>query len=297
MSPRSHCCNAMFVITLAQGLMELSFYNVDKFCAAVDLASETPVIDLSLVTFFKPFALIYLGMFLRFHNSKGKAFAVKGPKDQPAHSYLTMQNFWARFNFNPDVINAKNLYRFTNRTSLNDIADIEKRDRIAEDITREVLFVLHANAVPRANIIAELVSELVDNFACHSQRTLAAITMQYYPNMHRTVFVVGDCGIGIRESLSSNPKHSHLAHCDHHQAMLEAFEPLVSRKPEGGTGLTMVRDSVIDYDGYLILTSGDEYVKIDRNRTEYGSMAYDLPGVQIELSFPTEVAHAKTDSY
>lgn len=277
--------------------MELNFYNVDQLCATVDLADEKPTIDLSQITFFKPFALVYLGMFLRLHNSNRKAFNVITPKNQAAHDYLTTQNFCARFNFDPNVISAKNLRRFTNSTSLNDIADIEKRDGIAEDMAREVLLVLRGNAILLASVIAELASELVDNFARHSQRTLAAITMQYYPNMHRVILVVGDCGIGIRASLSSNPKYSYLLNRDHHEAILEAFEPLVSCKLEGGTGLTMVRDSVINYDGYLILASGDEYVKIDRNRTEYGAMAYDLPGVQIELSFPTEVIYAKTNSH
>ena len=115
--------------------------------------------------------------------------------------------------------------------------------------------------------------------------------------MHRAILGVGDCGIGIRASLSSNPKYGYLANRSHHEAILKAFEQLVSCKLEGGTGLTMVRDSVINYDGYLILASGDEYVRINRNRTEYGSMAYNLPGVQIELSFSTEVIHAKTNSH
>ena len=128
--------------------MELDFYNVDQLCATVDLADEKPTIDLSQITFFKPFGLIYLGMFLRFHNSNGKAFNVKVPENLAAHSYLTTQNFWARFNFDPNVVSAKNLCRFTNSTSLNDVADIEKRDGIAEDILDKVLSVLRKNTIP-----------------------------------------------------------------------------------------------------------------------------------------------------
>jgi hypothetical protein len=93
--------------------------------------------------------------------------------------------------------------------------------------------------------IAELVSELVDNFAQHSERPLAAFTMQWYPQRHRIVLAIGDCGVGIRSSLASNPKHAHVASFSHHQAALIAFEPLVSRRLEGGTGLTEVRDGVL----------------------------------------------------
>jgi hypothetical protein len=43
---------------------------------------------------------------------------------------------------------------------------------------------------------------------------------------------------------------------------LKAFEPLVSCKTEGGTGLTTVRDEVANIRGSFVLATGDGYVKI-----------------------------------
>jgi hypothetical protein len=100
--------------------MELSFWTVDKFCDDVDSSVAHPVVNLSQVTFFRPFAPVYLGMFLRHHNALGKSFQVTTPIDPRARTYIARQNFWQRFNFNPEVIEGERLYRFTTQTSLNE---------------------------------------------------------------------------------------------------------------------------------------------------------------------------------
>jgi len=267
--------------------VELNFRCVDTLCRRVDLSQEVPIVDLSSVTFFKPFALVYLGMFLRYHNSQGKKFLVRPPTTQPARGYLATQNFWARFNFNPDFIQSEALHRLTTNTSLNDIIDVEHRDDIAEEIAHHIRLILVRNAVRvPAHLIAEVMSELTDNFAQHSQRRLAAVSMQYYPNMKVVVLAIGDSGVGIRSSLATNPTYSHLSAGSHWEAALKSFEPLVSRIPGSGTGLTDARQQVIDLDGFMLLATGDGYVKISPKGTEYGFMDYDLPGVQIQLTFP-----------
>jgi len=267
--------------------MNLNFSNVDRFCNDINMADENPVIDLSNVTFFNTFALVYLGMFLRYHNSQGKSFKVVVPQNTAARNYLARQNFWSRFNFSPETIRAGNLNRFTSSTSLNDIVDIEEREGIAEDIMFKILKVLRRNCVAvDTRLVAELICEIVDNFARHSECTWAAIAMQYYPNLHHIVIAVGDCGIGIRASLTSNPKYSHMVDSPHCEVAMKAFEPLVSRLPEGGTGLMEVRDGILKLGGGLTLATGDGYVIIHEGECKLGTMAYDLAGVQMSFSIP-----------
>ncbi len=267
--------------------MNLSFDNVDEFCASVNLEVETPIIDLSGITFLGPYALVYLGMFIRYHLSKGKQFEVIIPNKTSVRNYLAQQNFWERFNFDIGTIQNEKLRRFSKKTSLNDIVDIVQRPGIAEEIAEDVKRVIVRNrANINANLVTEIVCELIDNFSWHSGCSIAAIAMQYYPNLHRIVFAVGDCGIGIRSSLCSNERYSAFAESPHHEVALMAFEPLVSRLPEGGTGLTAVKDNINELDGRLILTTGNGYVRIYQDQVYYGEMAYDLPGVQMELSLP-----------
>ncbi len=265
--------------------VNLTFWNIDRLLARVDLNEARPDSDLTAVTFVEPFALVYLGMYLRHHNKHGKMFDVVPPHAIGPREYLTRVNFWERFNFDPDFIQWEKLRRLSSTTSFNDIVDIEKTATIAEDISADVCTIIHANGVRvNADMIAEVVSELVDNFAQHSQRSLAACAMQYYPASGRVVFAIGDCGIGLRGSLALNPRYAYLAQRPHHEAADLAFQPLVSRKLEGGTGLTEVADAVTAAKGRLLLSTGDGYVRIESGRKEIGRMALDLPGVQTELS-------------
>jgi len=79
--------------------MELSFQNVDAFCARIELEQERPVIALSQLEWIEPFAVIYMGQFLRYHNRSGKAFDVDPPRDEKVRKYLARIRFWDRFNF------------------------------------------------------------------------------------------------------------------------------------------------------------------------------------------------------
>ena len=145
--------------------MQLSYENVGNFCSRVDLHQQKPLIDLSDVSFIQPFALVYLGMFLRLNNSKGTSFDAIMPDEQFVREYLATQNFWERFNFDPEIIEAENLHRFTTSTSLDDMVDIENRPYIGEDIASAVRELLINNEVKvDVDEIEELVSELIDNF-------------------------------------------------------------------------------------------------------------------------------------
>jgi hypothetical protein len=269
--------------------VELSFYNVDKLCAGINIDTASPVVDLSEYTFFKPFALVYLGQYLRYHNAKGIKFEIITPEDALAKNYLSQQWFWHRFNCNLETTPRERLQFFNDNTSVNDIVDIENQPNIAEDVARNVLRVLSHNILRVNHItIVEIVTELIDNFTQHSDSLLATLIMQYYPDRREIAVGVGDSGIGIRSSLCKNLKHEYLAVLPHYEAALKAFEPMMSRLDERGAGLTHVREQVLKTKGQMILTTGDGYIKINVDGTEMGKMAYNLGGVQIEVTLPVE---------
>ena len=214
------------------------------------------------------------------------------PTNTEVRNYLARQNFWERFNLDPEVIEREKLQRFTTSTSFNDIVDIENKLDIGDDIAYSVRDILiRENVNVDIEGVESLVSELVDNFERHSrsEHTLAAIAVQYYPNMKRLDIAIGDCGVGIRTSLADNPQYGYLANHSHHDAIREAFKPLVSGRIQGGgMGLSEVKDTIQDMNGSLILSSGDGYFKMNANAEEYGLMYYDLSGVQVSLSVPEE---------
>lgn len=276
---------------MPQAMDSLTFANVDRLCASVDITQVPPRIDLSPVDFFEPFALIYVGMFLRHYNTQRVSFEIVPPDDRKAREYLTRQNFWERFNFDPTTLPASLLRRITTDTSLNDIVDIERRAGIAEEVAEAVAEVLCPGRYPRVPVdvgaVGEMVSELVDNFAEHAQGPLAAFAMQWYPKAHRFDLAIGDCGVGVRHSLSANPPFAYVASLSHHEAAALAFQPKVTAKPSGGgTGLWDVRDAVRQLGGRMRLATGDGYVQDWRGQMRMGQMAFELPGVQVEISIP-----------
>jgi hypothetical protein len=186
--------------------MTLDEESVHRICAAVDLGQSEPEINLSTVTFIKPFALVYLGMFLRHFNSRGKRFKLVVPRDPAVHGYLDRQNFWDRFNFTPPAGSAM-LRRLSRTTSFNDVEDIERRHGIDEEIARESKWILFGSNVKGSDLslIEEIVAELVSNFARHSRGPLAAMALQWYPRGNRICLAIGDCGIESERVLAAIP--------------------------------------------------------------------------------------------
>ena len=274
-------------------MSSLTFFTIGEFCSKVNFAKQRPTIDLSDVTFFEPFALVYLGMFLRHFNSQKRSFDVAPPSNKKARQYLAQQQFWERFNFDPRVIKTENLRRFTTSTSLDDIADVEKDQHVAEELADAVANVVERNADKlRPSVVAEVTAELVQNFVEHSGQNLAAFMVQYYRNRGPSgelVMAIADCGRGIRACLSTTEKYAYLAHQPHHEAILKALEPGVSSKRGGGgTGFSEMLDYVTDLKGEFRIATGDEYIivhgKTGKNTAK--KMGFELTGVQIELIFP-----------
>jgi len=269
--------------------MELTFDTVDRLCAGIDLKIEPPIIDLTEYTFFKPFGLVYLGQFLRYHTSRGIKFDINTPQDNLALTYLDRQRFWLRYNHNPETTARERLHFFNADTVINDFIDLDSRPDIAEEIGNGVLRILAGgNIKVNHDVVAEIVTELVDNFAKHSDCLLGTLHIQHYQGRHEIAIGVGDYGIGIRASLCKNLKYEYFSVLPHYEAALKAFEPTVTSQEEGGMGLTQIRELVIEANGQIILATGDGYVKTTKQKTETGIMAYNLRGVQVEVILPEE---------
>jgi hypothetical protein len=258
-------------------------------CSRVDILQEKPTIDLSPYTFIEPYALIYLGMFLRHYNLQRTYFTVIHPISSAANDYLARQNFWKRFNFNPDPDNSD--LRFYPQTSLNDIIDLVDRIGEADNVSQKVESVLQANTV-KVNIgeITVAVAELVQNFVEHADQGLAAMMVQYYPNKKNLRLAIGDCGIGIKESLYRSGAYPELAHMTHKEAIVKAFAMKVTSKTEGGMGLDCVYDITKKLGAELFLSSGNGCVYVDNHGKLYMMDApYNLTGVQVEMCFPERI--------
>ncbi len=265
----------------------LSFFSVSQKVASLDWTKERIRLDLRDVTFLQPFAVVYLGMVLRYHNSRGNFFDIDLPENKKVCDYLSRHNFYKRFNFNHQVINEQNLRRIEKSSSLNDILDITPDSYLGDEVSRRVFELLHDNRVQiETSVVSEHIAEVVDNFSNHARERLGAFLVQYFPNAKSFRVAIGDTGVGIKGSLSENLRFRYLQTKEASVALTEAFKPLVSRRSEGGTGLSDLRDYIIASKGYLYCSSDDGYYMIQEGRISTGKMPFNLPGVQMEFGFP-----------
>ncbi len=262
--------------------------NVSAFCSGIDLEQERPVVDLSNVTFVTPFALVYVGMFLRHFNSQGKWFDWARPVSESVEDYLAGMRFYERFQFNPEVVEAAKQLRHDRDPSLNDIIDIRREEDVGERIASRSADLLRAVPIP-LGLVADAVSELVDNFAQHSGTDLpATFTMQWFPRRRHLSLALGDCGLGIRRTLQRNPEYEYVAQQPDEDAIVLALRQRVSCQPGHGMGLTEVVENVIAAGGWLTIASGGGRVIIDKAGKLYRQHAgCELPGVQLAVHFPT----------
>ena len=265
----------------------LSFFTVSQRVASLDWTKKRIGLDLREVTFLEPFAVVYLGMVLRYYNSRGRFFDIDLPDNAKVCEYLRRHNFYKRFKLNPLKIEEEDLRRIEKSSSLNDILDITPDSDLGEEVSRRVFELLHDNRVRiETSVVSEHIAEVVDNFSNHARERLGAFLVQYFPNARSFRVAIGDTGVGIRASLSENPRFQHLQNKEASTALAKAFEPLVSRRIEGGTGLSDLRDYILSTNGYLYCSSDDGYYMIQGGRISTGRMPFCLPGVQMEFGFP-----------
>ena len=273
--------------------MNLTINSIDSFCNDIVLrnpgSGKNPIrstINMQSVTFVEPFALIYLGMFINYQRGLGYRFKARPPQSQKVREYLNSQKFWLRHRFNADSIAYPPSMGYL--TSFNDIVEINSEGGVGNNIGDKVREMISRDHLARRNAyeVGELVSELVDNFAQHSQETHAACVVQRYPKIGRTDFAIGDCGIGIRKSLVQNSAYEHLNRQTDREAAQLAFTPGVSRRTEGGMGLGEVSDNVQNLNGQLFLATGNGWVLFHGESPSSGDQECYLPGVQVEVSIP-----------
>lgn len=135
-----------------------------------------------------------------------------------------------------------------------------------------------------AKALSGAVAEIVTNVWDHAQTTTPAL-FAYACSKERFTVSIADVGIGVLNSLRTNPQYSRLG--SSLQALREATEVGVSRHPESGRGhgFHEVLRAVADQ-GMVRLRSGQGVLEFKGNsqiRNALGSYGVDLPGLQVSF--------------
>ena len=125
------------------------------------------------------------------------------------------------------------------------------------------------------------VGEMVDNAWSHSSCDDPALLV-HQVRSRKFAFSVADLGIGVLESLSTNPKYNFLR--SSMEAITFAIEPGVSRLDSGGMGFATMLRSMAELWGNARIRSGEAALILDRTQeTAARNLIYlpQLPGLHV----------------
>ncbi|HEX9995916.1 MAG TPA: ATP-binding protein [Abditibacterium sp.] len=233
-------------------------------------------IDLRRATFFDPYGIVALVLFLNtlpetalpvrmqldeFPLQNGAKTPERGPV-----SYLTRMGFWEEVGERLDLCGGKLPFRpqwSEDKNVLIDVTVLHSRDAVHVMLrkTGEILQSLGFSPIGRGHVM-EVLSELSSNVLDHAQSELGGIVSTQTYRSRKTdtrylVMSIGDAGIGVRQSLSNNGKLADRLESDA-QALGVAVQMGASRFASGGRGggLPRVLEIARRYDGRVAFRSG-----------------------------------------
>jgi len=268
------------------------------FDAATGVDGEPVVVDLRTVEFVEPAGLCALAALLEYLCARCEVvdLALTG-RDVPA--YLERMNFFRSFGdrvrTNADVASLEERRRH-NPGTLQELINFHAEEEIPGIIERisEILENQGYRLRERVAICSTL-SEVCANAAEHGVSSFGAYAaVQAYHHIvsgsrrrgEEVLIAIADGGVGVRETLSRNPKYAEHTTTDT-DALRHALEMGVSATGEigRGGGLALVAGIAARAGGSLSLRSGSGRVTVYENRKNSRNVP-EFPGTFVRVSLP-----------
>ena len=272
------------------------------FAAATEVEGEPVVVDLRTVEFVEPAGLCGLAALLEFLCARCEDVSLTLPgRDVPA--YLERMNFFrifgGRIGTNADVESLEERRRH-NPGTLQELINFHTEEEIPGIIHRisEILENQGYRLRERVAICSTL-SEVCANAAEHGVSSFGAYAaVQAYHHIvsgsrrrgEEVLIAIADGGVGVRETLSRNPKYAEETATDN-EALRHALEMGVSGTGEigRGGGLALVAGIAARSGGSLSLRSGTGRVTVYESRKNSRNVP-QFPGTFVRVSLPRTAA-------
>ncbi len=268
------------------------------FAAASKVSGEPVVLDLSTVEFVEPAGLCGLAALLDFLCERCEDVSLTLPgRDVPA--YLERMDFFrlfgGRISTNADLASLEERRRH-NPGTLQELVNFHTEEEIPGIIERisEILENQGYRLRERVAICSTL-SEICANAAEHGTSSFGAYAaVQAYHHIvsgsrrrgEEVLIAIADGGVGVRETLSRNPKYAEETATDN-DALRHALEMGVSGTGQigRGGGLALVAGIASRSGGSLSLRSGTGRVTVYESRKNSRNVPR-FPGTFVRVSLP-----------
>lgn len=248
-------------------------------------------VDLHSCIFVDTFSLVTLLTIMTLGNEAGWELKLRLPSSTGACTYFARMRF---FDLLPDDINMDKEPPSVSEHAIT-LVPLTKLDINAGEYGIEQLcnFTYPQLPLELAEDFTSALAEIGSNVVQHSQATVGFVAGQRFEKPFqgrqppRLQLVVGDAGVGIRQSLlEARPEVAEISDL---AAIELALQPGVTSKPgvHSGVGLTTVKEYAEAFGGILRIRSGNGTIVLRRGH----SRGFEVPGLQgtivsVELCSP-----------
>ncbi len=281
--------------------------SVFEFCSEVEShsGSEIVTIEFSSMGRIEPFTMVYIANRIRDFNRSNRGTIVRcrgfQEKDYAANMAF-FRAFGLKHGREPSEVPGND--RFVPFTILRTQTIVDEASRewevpqeIVERRAEHLATVLSRNESD--NLLDALtfsIREIMRNVVEHSGSKAIEYCAQYWPTYHRVEIAILDNGMGLKDSLSSNPYVE--VECDS-DAIQQALMPAISSKNYAGArintkdpwhnsgfGLYM-SNRICRLGGSFLICSGDHAIRLDESGKEHIDIGHHCPGTAVRMVLNT----------
>lgn len=275
------------------GIDTLNASNMEYFILPECIENEV-TISLKNIKFADPYGVIMLILLIKHLRSRSINVKIIPPISLDVLNWLERMNFFAEVEndceFTSDVLHLRSNTRNPSR-SLKEITHITSENRITS-VVEVLAHILIEDYGFEPNIVYRLCGVMIETFQNIPQHSnpkdkidpygIAAI-QSYKDHFY---LVVGDIGVGIKESLNLNPKYrkKNFTNLESIRAVLEKGASRFKEKGRGGQ-IKRVCEIVSSLGGMILIRSGINLVAVKGASIKFWNVNF-FPGTQIGIKIP-----------
>ena len=242
-------------------------------------------LDLSPCIFLRSNFTAVFGGILKLEKIKGKEIFVRSPLNKKVETILSKNNFLPSL-FPHKFAKIVDNYGTVIEHNKMEIDDNEALEKFMDYFSYDLLVKRGLNDLsePLLKKIIQKIYELFVNSFIHSKSITEIYSAgQFFPSENKMYFTIVDMGVGIKDNVNKFNGTTY----NGYEAIEWALQESHGTTGEGGLGLSLLKDLILQSDGKLEIVSDDGFYQINNKIIRKETMHNKFDGTIINIVFNT----------